>query len=485
MPGNKYDRLDTKHISEGRYDEVIRQRAAYNDSTGQSPPFKRMVVLEVISDPSTLDRTKLSHLEHDLGVSNIAYAAVAPRNSIVARRVMASDSGASEKVMVLYPFFPSHMSLPAKVGEHVWAMFENPDAKVNDLGYWMCRISQPAFVDDVNYTHADRQFDPSFSPSLVDSFEGNDNPSYGFPNGATDKKDGMRYPIPGTASLPNDEKAYEKLLTTTDASRLTKYEPVPRYRKRPADIALEGSNNALIVLGTDRTGPVAEYDIDPEQGKVPRAPDEEATGEGTGSIDIVVGRGQTSDTSGKAEDNLLGRELGKAKKDLVEREGDVDYKNDRSRINVAQRTRVDKNLKVDVVVKAHSADKVTDTGSGEGAIVVKSDKVRLVARHDVVILVTGASETDENGNVKDPDPDPDTCASVIIKVNGDIVFTPAKKGLIRLGGEDADLVPLCTRINDRGPGGQVTAQPIIDTSGGAQGASDGLNGAFPRKILMK
>lgn len=485
MPGNKYDRLDTKHISEGRYDEVIRQRAAYDDSGGVSPPFKRMVVLEVISDPSTLDKTKLSHFEHDLGVSNIAYAAVAPRNSIIARRVMASDSGASEKVMVLYPFFPSHMALPAKPGEHVWAMFEHPDAKVNDLGYWMCRISQPEFVEDVNYTHADRQFDPSFLPSLVDSFEGTDDPSYGFPNGATDKRDGKRYPIPGTASLPNDEKAYEKLLTTTDASKITKYEPVPRYKKRPADIAIEGSNNALIVLGTDRTGAVAEYDTDPELGKVPRAPGDEVTGEGTGTIDIVVGRGQTTDTSGKPESNILGREIGKTKKDLVEHEGDVDYKNDRSRVVVLQKTRPDKNFKLDAVVKSHSGGAVTDPDAGEGAIVVKSDKVRLIARHDVVILVTGATETDDNGNVKDPSTDPDSCASVVIKVNGDIVFTPAKKGLIRLGGDDADLVPLCTRVNDKGPGGQVTAQPIIDTSGGAQGASDGLNGTFPHKILMK
>src|SRR5579885_1973429 len=109
-----------RHVAEGRADEVLRRQAAYDTPAGTPPSFYRMVILEVISDPTTLDKAKLSHLEHDLKVSNVKYASVAPRNSIVARRVMGQDAGASEKVMVLYPFFPPHLALPAKVGEHVW-----------------------------------------------------------------------------------------------------------------------------------------------------------------------------------------------------------------------------------------------------------------------------------------------------------------------------------------------------------------------------
>ena len=470
------------------------------------PIFLRMVILDVISDPSTLTKVKLSHYEHDLKVSNISLAAVAPRNSIIARRVMGGDSAASEKVMVLFPFFPPHLALPAKPGEHVWAMFEHPDAKQNDLGYWFCKIAQPNFVEDVNYTHADRQFDKSFLPGLTDVFEGTDDPKYEFRNGVVDEKDGNRYAIPGTASLPDDDIAYEKLLTDTDASKITKYESVPRYRKRPSDVALEGSNNTLIVLGTDRTGPVADYDDDPDKGKVPKPHSDDVNDDGSGAIDIVVGRGQTADTAGKPETNKVGKELGKSKKDLAEKEGDVDFQNDRSRILIAQKTKADVNFKLDAVLQKHSGflgtpgvvgpqppppgppDPEMILPASSGAIVVKTDKLRLVARQDVVILVTGAKGTDENGNVKDVDPDPTMCASIILRSNGDIIFTPSTLGVIKLGGDDANKAVLCTALNNLGVGGVVIGVPIVDSFAGQAGADQAygpLNGTFASKVLLK
>lgn len=504
MPGDRFNKQDTKHIAEGRYAEVSENRAIYGSRDGQMPIFLRMVIIDVISDPATLTKAKLSHYEHDLKVANISLAAVAPRNSIIARRVMGGDSAASEKVMVLFPFFPPHMAMPAKPGEHVWAMFEHPDAKQNDLGYWFCKIVQPNFVEDVNYTHADRQFDRSFLPGLTDVFEGTDDPKYEFRNGAVDEKDGSRYSIPGTASLPDDEKAYEKLLVETDASKITKYESIPRYRKRPADVAFEGSNNTLIVLGTDRTGPVAEYDDDADKGKVPKPVSDDISDEGAGAIDLVAGRGQTPDTAGKPEPNSVGKEIGKSKKDLSEKEGDVDFKNDRSRVLIAQKTKADVNFKLDAVLLKHSGflgtpgvvgppppgppDPEMLKPSATGAIVIKTDKLRLVARQDVVILVTGAKSTDENGNVKDVDPSPDMCASIIIRTNGDIIFTPAITGVVKLGGDDANKAVLCTTLNNLGVGGQVIGVPIIDSFAGQAGADSAygpLNGTFATKVLLK
>lgn len=489
MPGNKYDRADTKHITEGRHDEVMRNRAVYGDGPGgPAATFARYVILDVISDPGAIDKAKLSYYEHVLGVSNIQYAAVAPRNSIIASPV-ASSVEAAVKVMVLYPFFPPHMSLPAKPGEHVWVMFENPDATSNEIGYWMCRIVQPHFVEDVNYTHADRQFDKSFLPGISEVFEGSDEPVYEFRNGAVDSKDGERYTIGSTVSLPSDdiEKSYDKLLKESDAALMTTYESVPRYRKRPADTVFEGSNNTLIVLGTDRTGPVAKYEDDPDRGKKPK-PVEDDIHEGAGVIDMVAGRGQTEATGGKAVENKIGKkELGKDKKNLQEKEGDVDFKNDRSRVLVAQKTKPDKNFQIDSVIKGHTKLTPVEDGDGEGAVVVKTDKVRLIARHDVVILVTGAKEKDENGNVKDVDASEADCASVIVRTNGDIIFTPSATGLVRLGGEDATLSPLCTRVSRSPgmPGPLAPPPPIVDTMGGAQGAADGLNGTFPTKVLLK
>ena len=494
MPGTPYDRNDTKHITEGNYGEVLHKQAVFSDhSAGSMPVFLRYVILDVISDPSVLDKTKLSYYENELGVSNIAYASVAPRNSIIARRVLSPGSSASDKVMVLYPFFPPHLSLPAKPGEHVWVMFENPTASGHELGYWMCRIVHPFFVEDVNYTHADRQFDASFLPGLTDVFEGSDEPVYEFPNGAVDVKDGNRYVIANTISLAADKKidtAYSDLLSNSDASKMTTYESVPRYRKRPADIALEGSNNTLIVLGTDRTGPVAEYDEKPEQGKVPKPVSDDVL-EAAGAIDLVAGRGQTPETGGKPVENkpLGKKELGKDKKNLQEREGDVDFKNDRSRVLIAQKTKPDKNFKIDSIIKAHVKNKPIEDKDGEGAIVIKTDKLRFIARHDVVFMVTGATEVDENGSVKDPEPDPKKCSMIIMKTNGDVIFVPSETGLLRFGGEDANLVPLCTdgggAVTPNMPGPVPKLPPIIDTMGGAQGAAGGLNGAFPTKVVFK
>ena len=94
-------------------------------------------------------------------------------------------------------------------------------------------------------------------------------------------------------------------------------------------------------------------------------------------------------------------------------------------------------------------------------------------------------EADADGNVLDVDASAATCASIIIKTNGEIILTPAKLSVIKLGGEDANMAIMCTKVNNMGAGGQVIAQPIIDTWGGVQGAADGLNGTFARKVLIK
>lgn len=492
MPVNK---ADTKHITEGRFEEVSQQRATYGDTNDAvtKQTFVRMVVLDVISDPFVIDDTKLSHMQHALGVTNVAYARHAPRNSIIARPVMRAGAGAHEKVMVLYPFFPPHLSMPAKAGEHVWAIFENPNATVNEIGYWMCRVVQPHFVEDVNYTHADRQGDPSFSPSLSEVFGGSGSPVYEYRNGVVDKSDGSRYTIGGTCSLLGDETAYESLLTNTDAAALTMREPVPRYRKRPADIALEGSNNTLISLGTDRVGPVASYAADDSRGNVPRPVPEDVFAAGAGSIDIVAGRGQTPATAGTTAQALslsgvqIGTELGKSQRELVPAEGDPDLVNDRSRVLVAQRTRPDTNFGISNVVSSHASAKAVEDGDGSGAVVVKSDKVRIVARQDVVIMVLGADQRDNNGNVKDPGSlDAGACASIILRSNGDIVFTPSRTGVIKLGGDDASLAVLCGRaVTGAGDGaGVVTAAPLVDSMGGTEG-SGGPSGQFATKVLLR
>ena len=428
MAGTKWDNQDVRHITEGHSAKVMAARATYNQHDSARPAFIRVVILDVISDPTIVDDTKLQYYQ-TLNVSNATLAAIAPRNSIIARRVIGNDSSSSESPMVFFPMLPPHIALPAKPGEHVWAMFENPDA-ASGVGYWLCRVTQPNFVEDVNYTHADRQLDRSFAPGLMDTVEGTATPVYEFRNGGVDSFNGERYTLVETISLPGGDEAYNELLTTSDASYITQYEPVPRYRKRPADMVFEGSNNTLICLGTDRTGPVATYTEDPTYGQEPAAPDADVFAAGAGSIDIVVGRGQTAATAGKSADNqVTGPELAKDAASLAPQEGDPDPINDRSRVLVAQATNADVNFGLDsfltdgMLVGTMSDPSVAKSG----AVITKSDRVRVIGRSDVAFMVTGLGTLDAAGLPTD-NPDTATWATMGIKSTGDVYVQPTAAG---------------------------------------------------------
>ena len=488
MSDNDYAKID-KHIAEGTAYNNLAERATINHgSRGELPLFLRYVVLETIFDPTTIDAKKIAYFEHVLGVANTCYANSLPRNTIVARRVLDNSSNAMEPAMFLFPFF-SHMSFPCKPGEHVWVMFENPSGKLTDMGYWFNKIVEPGYVDDVNHTHAPRANDVGFSPNIKDVFEGSDDPKYEFRNGRAEVHEGKRYTVAETAPIPGDEREYEKLLTKSEASKLINYEAVPRYRKRPGEFAFEGSNNTLIVLGCDRTGAVAKYKVDPSKGKIADGfPSEDNQKGDAGAIDLVVGRGQDVKTAGKKVKNSLdNKEIGKATKDLVENEGDPDLRFDRSRVLISQRTNPDTNFKIDSIVKTHTKEnEVKDVQDGCGAVVIKSDKIRLISRQDIVILVLGAKDSDKdpNGNVLDPEPDPKNCASVTIRANGDIIFTPASTGIIKLGGEDANIALLGMNIGATNANGEVTAPPIMSTMGGQCGLGSS-HGLYATKILAK
>lgn len=435
MPGSKFDALDTKFIAEGRYAEVATNRLVYGNNPGHGyPTFLKIVILEVISDPSTLDDTKISYYVNELGLTNVDAVRSAPRNSVIGRRIMAPDCGASESVMVWYPFFPPSMSFPAKPGEHVWAILENPDAKSNDIGYWMCKIVQPNFVEDVNYTHADRQFEKSFFPGLANSFTGNTTPVYEFRNGVVDYLQDQRYTNPDTVSLPGDDDTYKNILTESDACYVTWYEPVPRYKKRPADTAFEGSNNTLIVLGTDRTGAIATYKSDPTYGQEPSIPDADIFTDGAGMIDIVAGRGQTSATAGTSVDNkIIGKELAKHPTSVVPNEGDPDLVHDRSRLLVVQQSNVDINFNLDSFFTTGLwRGKMSDPSvKSTGGVVLKSDRVRIIGRSSVALVTTGQGARDANGMLIDNDNN-DNWATIGIKSSGDVYMQPIKGGTIDL-----------------------------------------------------
>lgn len=505
-----------KYLAEGNALEIQKQRAAYeHGARGDVPLLYRFVVLETIFDPTIIDQNKVAHFEHSLGVSNIHLAGVLPRNTIIGRRVLTPGTAAANPAMFLFPLLPPAISLPCQPGEHVWVMFENPSGTKNDLGYWICRIVEPGFVEDVNHTHPPRGLDPSFNPGIVDQFNGTDVPRYEFRNGRADERADGRYTIAETATLSGDEDAYERLLTDTDGGRLGVLEPVPRYRKRPGDISIEGTNNTLLVLGRDRTGAAAQYKTDQTLKTlvVDSVPAADAQGPGAGAIDIVAGRGQANKTLGKEVEShtisgqLTGfKEIGKSANELVPGEGDPDFFNDRSRIYIAQRTRVDANLGLGALNVGLGTGPIQggdpkqkdiqDSQAGDGAVVIKSDKVRLIARADLEIIVTGVLPRDAKGNIVESN-SLDDYAVIAIKSNGDIVFKPAKKGYIKLGGDDADRPVLCGDIPAVASEGIITGAPLTTTMGGqiAGAKTNGPNangpalsagqGVFAAKVLIK
>lgn len=478
-----YNQIAQQH-AEGKSAQALDLSARYGslNNLGSAPIFQRFVVIDVISDPSSIDDTKLNFWIHNMNLMNPKAGVSPPRNSILAKRVLNSGLASVDTTMILYPFFPSHIALPTKPGEHVWVFFENPDAKLTEIAYWMCKISLPAFVEDVNYTHADRTMDPSFNPGTAALHNGSANPVYEYRNGAADEKNGQRFSVADTISIFGDENAYKELFDNADAEKIIIKEPVPRFKKRPGDLVLEGSNNSVIALGTHRINSIADLTFDQTKGNIPALSQTDKQ-EGSAMIDMIVGRGQTTLTGGSKVNNATTStfEIGKSKDEVVAGEGDPDFVNDKSRILLGQKLKVDQLFKLSQF-NSQFITQVSDSQNGDAAVVLKSDKVRLIARSDIEILVTNSSV--QNGVLTESQ-NPDEFAAIVIKANGDIVFKPAAKGVVKLGGDDANLAVLCTSVNNTGQGGIVTASPIIDSMAGSQGASGGVNGTFATKILLK
>lgn len=501
-------------------DKIAEGQAPTANSTVKSlvkdslPTFERMVVLETISDPTRIDEAKIEYWKSVIKVSNTSmrFAQVLPRNTIIAQRIYTGVT-AINRPMFFLPFFPSHLSLPCKPGEIVWTMFENPNARIKEIGFWFCKVAAPHFIDDVNHTHFPQQLDHSFNSTIIKQMNSEDQAVYELQNGKVNlSKDGTRFVVPGSEMLTiansSDELAFETLITESDASRITSYEPVPRFKKRPGDVALEGSNNTLVVLGTDRFGPIANFEEDLQDGFYPN-PVAGNFFDFAGSIDIVAGRGTTEMTGGKSasvKSLLDGNELHKTleKHKPVADEGDPDFINDRSRILVSQRTLADRNFGIEQYLTKQYTGVADNNENGDAAVVIKSDKVRIIARSDISFIVTGYvnKPREDTGVVykeeKRTTEDIDNWASITIRQNGDIIFTPGNNGIIKLGGEDANQAILCTNRPADVVDGEVEALPIATDGGGFIGTSGGNIdeeavalfrapdlGTFSTKVLIK
>ena len=129
---------------------------------------------------------------------------------------------------------------------------DSPDG-TPDLSFWMCRVPEPDFVDDINYTHGDRKYsitEEAGEKSTSEKAESSGGVAAvgeegvpGFPNGSPENSE--------TQTLTETD-AYEQIYTGSLAGKSFIAEPVPRFTSRPGDFVIQGSNNTLICLGQDR-----------------------------------------------------------------------------------------------------------------------------------------------------------------------------------------------------------------------------------------
>lgn len=454
-----------KKLAIGEENDLKLERAfTPYDPPGQNVIFHRYVVIDVVPSVETLfngndeEFKKKREYWASLKVADLDFARVLPRNTIIGKRINDGNASSIENPIFLFPFFSSHLALPCKPGEHVWVMFET--LRGQSLGYWFCKIAEISHVDDVNHTHPPRAFESSFFPGTKDKANNNAGPDYSFRLGRSIKtEDGTFTSIDSSMVNESDEKFYENLLIKSESSQIITYEAVPRFKKRPGDIALEGSNNTLIVLGTDRTGPYADTSqISPETGKILKKLLVDQDGN-AGCIDIVAGRGQTPSTSGvvveakSIDGSPLIKELGKSELEVLPNEGDPDWVNDKSRVLVSQRTKVDANLKL---TQINQGFEIKDQENGDAAVILKSDKLRVIGRKDVQILVKDDAGSDvttivakSTGDItlkaKNTSIKIDNKGNITLDSEGDVTVNP--KGVVKLGSASADKP--CARETDK------------------------------------
>ena len=432
-------------------------------NTAQSPSILlRAVVVEVLYDISVLD----VEIEGEEGPSTIREDLASfitnplelekdpPRNSIIAQPV---TLGMAKKVgpLLCYPFFPPHMCFPIKPGEQVWLISESPDM-TQGPGYWMARIPEPNYVDDVNYTHGDRKLGDTSKPDEKSTDE--DVVAPNFINGQGD----------ADAYTLKEETEYEDIVYDSPASDQHTFEPVPRFTKRPGDFVIQGSNNTLICLGEDRGWSY----IDPLIGEIEFSnatkTEDQIERTGDGAIDIVAGRGRflpepegDPEIGEPFEDSTHARTIKnsrgyfEADKNPVKTgadtdsnagynvtEGDPDLINDASRVYVAMKTDVDENLGLEYPNVPSAGDsnagKPVEPTQDAATIFLMSDQIRIVARQvdetDISPEIKGSIKIIKEG---DPDDESGKGRGVIIIQPDGVIMIDGPKVVIGSGIEKA------------------------------------------------
>lgn len=441
------NRLSQAHVSsaDGSLKRDLNRTSEQNSNREMSHEiFSRYVVLEVICDVDSLDTDLLSS-KYQLNVQSIKNC---PNNSVIAR-VSSNFAAGVDQYRVLMPMIQTHMMLPVKPGEHVWAVF--PEQSQNStFGYWLTRITEINTTEDLSHTHPDRKYSSSDSSlNSQEQFDGVKKEDYSFDDGQK-MQDGSRVAASKT-SVPLMPK-YEEIIKNAKISKIVRRKPIPRFKKRPQDFVLQAESGILYV-GSKRNSSHAKYD------------NGEATSDDElqfSEVRIVSGMGKTEVTGGPTVKNSLSEnELDKKSDSSAKRktEGDFDLENDATTVLASEN--------IDISEYAKTKFDIQKKGSG---FLIKTDNVCLISRKSLKLIIQ------ENENT------PEELCTAIILDGDNITFVPSQTGVIKLGKNASKAIltnPLAQNAN-----GNVVSTPIVSTIGSQVGGG-GANGEFSRKVLVE
>jgi hypothetical protein len=345
--------------------------------------FVRALVVDVLSNPSQSEiPTRKTISEYARKVAGDENLKNLPRNSLAVKILSNAESksnGGDEGEVICYPFFSSHLSMPVKPGEEVWVMFEEYDPPGRSaIGYWISRVHGPRHVEDANYAYNRRTYKTSTSSAsskkrTSDKFSEKESDSSLAADPSSPKQ------LDSTESPTTSPTEIIELIQY--AGKVHRFDPVPRYTKRPGDFVLQGSNNSLLMLGEERghTGLV-----DPKTS----ASLLEVIG-GKPAIDMVVGRKMTS-TAKTVRMELLNSEIDKrVGPDESSNEGEANFADDAARIYITANS--DDLTGPDSLLSLRSpSDAYPDTENEKkqigSFIVTKADNLRSISRKSIKII---------------------------------------------------------------------------------------------------
>jgi len=412
-------------FSKSGVNDVVKSNSArksVKSETGDSSfPLEKAVVVDVCDGFNQADIAEyMGESDNSIPQDRI------PRNSCIVRRISGGADNANTTYSLVYPFFSSHISMPVKAGETVWVIF---DRNVKSIGYWLSRVHGDVTSEDVNFSH----FDRSFTPKIANRDSA----------GTVEKAEGPKEKVAPTEDFPNlslrqnpDDYNEFYTLANSNSVRNMKLEPVPRYFKKPEDLVIQGSNNTLISLTTDRGWTKEE---DPLTGFTIA---NTKPIDYSGTVDIVAGRsrwisaGEQVRTVPETRSNTRGFvEVSKAL-ELTNSpnpsEGDPDFYADAARVYVSMKSPIDTRLSLaeqTPVVPGESETREEQTD--KSAIALKADQIRIVARKDEEHTINGNILLVKEGEKSDAG---DHCAISLLE-DGTVIVTGQR---ILIGKSSAD-----------------------------------------------